>query len=363
MTNASMFIQTETHVSRLPVILISGFLGSGKTTLVNGLLAGPRLADTAVAVNEYGPAPLDHHLIENGEDGTVLLANGCLCCNVSGDLDEAVMRLYSRRDAGNLPRFRRMIIEPSGLADPAPIAQAILRNPIMSRALRLEAIITAVDAVFGEDQLARHPETRKQVMLADGLILTKTDLVSEDQASRLERLLREFNPIAPIRRADHGHVDAGATLPADFLDPDLAEDHPPRLAMAALAIDAEVRADHGERAVATVLTAEEPLRWRAFDAWLRDQRVQHGERLLRVKGLVHAIESRGPLVIQGVHHVLHPPVERAAWPDADRRTRILLITQGVDASLIAAAWRDALPQLIAVKAAAVPEGASSVARY
>jgi G3E family GTPase len=348
-----MFVQSEADVSRLPVILISGFLGSGKTTLVNGLLVDPRLSDTAVAVNEYGPAPLDHHLIENGDDGTVLLANGCLCCNVSGDLDEAVMRLYSRRDAGNLPRFRRMIIEPSGLADPAPIAQAILRNPVMSRVLRLEAIITTVDAVFGEAQLARHPETRKQVMLADRLILTKTDLVSDAEVLGLEALLRDLNPAASITRADHGRVDAAAVLPAGFLDPGTVGDPPPVLALSEVSHESKIHAEHGERAVATVLTADQPLRWRAFDAWLRELRVRHGERLLRVKGMVQAIESRGPLIIQGVHHVLHPPVERAAWPDADHRTQVLLITQGVDAAGIARDWRDALPQLIAAKAAAV----------
>jgi len=353
----TLFMQTDADISRLPVILISGFLGSGKTTLVNGLLADPRLADTAVAVNEYGPAPLDHHLIENGDDGTVLLANGCLCCNVSGDLDEAVMRLFSRRDAGNLPRFKRLMIEPSGLADPAPIAQAILRNPVMSRALRLEAIVTTVDGLFGEEQIRRHPETRKQVMLADHLILTKTDLISAEGFCALEAGLRRLNPLAPITRADHGRVDAGAILPARFIDVESAADvatqaAPPAAPLSSASHAHQTHSDHGETAVAIVLTADAPLGWRRLEAWLRDLRIRHGEQILRIKGMANLAEAKGPLVLHGVHHVLHPPTERADWPDADHTTRLVVITQGLDAELIARDWRRALPDLTAAPTAA-----------
>jgi len=353
----TLFIQAEADVSRIPVILISGFLGSGKTTLVNGLLADPRLADTAVAVNEYGPAPLDHHLIENGDDGTVLLANGCLCCNVSGDLDDAVMRLFSRRDAGNLPRFKRLMIEPSGLADPAPIAQALLRNPVMSRAFRLEAIVTTVDGVFGEEQLRRHPETRKQVMLADQLILTKTDLIAGERLFDLESALRRFNPLAPITRADHGRVDAGAILPARFMGEDFTAEAAMPTAPSAESIPKashthDAHSNHGETSVAIALTAEAPLGWRRLEAWLRDLRIRHGERILRIKGMANVAEAKGPLVLHGVHHVLHPPTERADWPDADHSTRLVVITQGLDAELIAHDWRSALPKLIAPPTAA-----------
>jgi G3E family GTPase len=167
-----LFMSEEADRDRMPVVLLSGFLGSGKTTLVNALLRDARLADTAVAVNEFGAVPLDRALIDHGEDSTVVMANGCLCCNLSGDMETAVMRLFSRRESGALPRFKRLIIEPSGLSDPAPIAQAILRNPMMARALRLEAIVTTVDALFAETQLARHAETQKQVALADTLVLT-----------------------------------------------------------------------------------------------------------------------------------------------------------------------------------------------
>src|ERR1700733_12101868 len=161
-----MFVSEAADRHRLPVALLSGFLGSGKTTLVNALLRDPRLADTAVAINEFGEVPLDQHLIDHGDDKTVVMANGCLCCNLAGDMEEALMRIFSRRASGAIPRFDRLIVEPSGLADPAPIAQAILRNPLMSRVLRLDTTLTTVDAVFGMRQLEEHAEARKQVALA-----------------------------------------------------------------------------------------------------------------------------------------------------------------------------------------------------
>jgi G3E family GTPase len=215
-----MFVTRQQNSVKLPVLLLTGFLGSGKTTLVNALLKDPRLADTAVAINEFGAVPLDQHLIDEGQDRTVVLANGCLCCNVAGDMEEAVMRIFSRRQAGDLPRFRRLIVEPSGLADPAPIAQAILRNPVMSRHLRLEGIATAVDALFGLSQLERHAESRKQVSLADTLVLTKTDLAEPDIVAELKAKLRALNPAATLIEARHGAVDAAALAPAGFLDPD-----------------------------------------------------------------------------------------------------------------------------------------------
>ncbi len=214
------FVAPATDRARMPVALLSGFLGSGKTTLVNALLRDPRLAGTAVAVNEFGDVPLDRDLIDHGADRTVVMANGCLCCNLSGDMEDAVMRLFSRREAGEVPRFERLIIEPSGLSDPAPIAQAILRNPVMARSMRLEAIVTTVDALFAEAQIARHAETRKQIALADRLVLTKTDLVADASVQRLRAELRRLNPVAPIRdRAIAGGSMPPSLFPPSFFDP------------------------------------------------------------------------------------------------------------------------------------------------
>jgi G3E family GTPase len=341
-----MFVSQETDRSRLPVVLLSGFLGSGKTTLVNALLRDPRLADTAVAVNEFGEVPLDHHLIDQGRDRTVVMANGCLCCNLAGDLEDAVMRVFSRRQAGELPTFKRLIVEPSGLADPAPIAQAILRNPVMSRVLRLEAIVTTVDAMFAEAQLARHAESRKQISLADTLVLTKTDLADPSATQRVESLLANLNPQARLLEATHGAVDTAALFPESFFDPAApAAPWSPRTIQ-------PTDHDHSGRTVAVSLIADAPLQWRVFDVWLRGIRIAHGEDLLRLKGFLNVADAHGPLVIQGVHHVVHPPVALDAWPDADRRTRIVAIATESAADAIEASWNAALPGLIAAARAA-----------
>jgi G3E family GTPase len=336
---ARYFLSQQADRARLPVALLSGFLGSGKTTLVNALLRDPRMADTAVAVNEFGAVPLDRDLIDHGEDKTVVLANGCLCCNLSGDMEAAMMRLFSRRDAGEVPRFKRLIVEPSGLADPAPIAQAILRNPMMARALRLEAIVTTVDAVFAQAQLARHPETRKQVTLADRLVLTKTDLAGADAPARLRDALRRLNPVAPIHTARQGDIDAASLFPPAFLDPAAAA-----TARSVLYADAAT-ADptHAERVAAISLTAERPLRWRDFDAWLRGIRLGHAEQLLRVKGMLDVAGMDGPVVVHGVHHVLHAPVALQQWPDADHRSRLVMIADAATGAAIRASWAEALP--------------------
>jgi G3E family GTPase len=339
-----MFVTPEHDARRLPVLLLSGFLGSGKTTLVNRLLQDSRLADTAVAVNEFGDVPLDAHLIEDGQDRTVVLANGCLCCNLAGDMEDAVMRIFSRRESGALPAFKRLIVEPSGLADPAPIAQAILRNPVMSRAFRLEGIVTTVDALFGAAQISTHPETAKQIAMADALVITKTDMVDAAALADLRAVLAGLNPGAEIFEAVNGAVDPAALLPAGFLDPGMIV--PARRFFTADA------APHGLETRAISLVAEAPLNWRAFDAWLRKIRLGHAEQLLRVKGILNTTDSDLPLVIHGVHHVLHTPVQLAAWPDEDRRSRIVLITRGAQKGVIEAEWANALPGLYAASIAA-----------
>ena len=339
--SASRFLTDTADQARLPVLLLGGFLGSGKTTLVNRLLRDPRLAGTAVAVNEFGEVPLDQHLIDHGADRTVVMANGCLCCNLAGDLEDAVLRVFSRREGGTIPRFDRLIIEPSGLADPAPIVQAILRNPVLSRVLRLDAIVATVDCVFAETQLDRHPEARKQVAMADRLVLTKTDLVDAGSAERVRALLRRHNPIATLHAAD---ADAATLLPPEFLGATAATG-------ARTPFPACDTADAGHAAAtdAVSLVTEAPLRWAAFDAWLRGVRLAHAEQLLRVKGILNVAGTAGPVVIHGVHHVVHTPVELDVWPDADRRSRVVLITQGVPAGTIRASWDAALPALMGVQ--------------
>jgi G3E family GTPase len=341
--NRFSFLTQDADRIRLPVALLSGFLGSGKTTLVNALLRDPRMAGTAVAVNEFGEIPLDHDLIDHGADKTVVMANGCLCCNLAGDMEEAVMRLFSRREDGTVLRFQRLIIEPSGLSDPAPIAQAILRNPVISRAMRLEAIVTTVDSLFGEKQAARNQEFAKQVALADRLILTKTDLAKTEATNRLRTWLRDQNPAGPILSASYGTIDAASLFPPSFFDPSL-----PAAALHRSGLFAEqVHPDHLGRYAALSLFAERPLDWRAFDAWLRRVRIGYAEHLLRVKGMLNIEGTDGPVVIQGVHHVLNAPVELDEWPANERRSRLVLIADRATIAFASDSWATALPGMTA----------------
>jgi G3E family GTPase len=333
------FLTQATDRGRLPVALLSGFLGSGKTTLVNAMLRDSRLANTAVAVNEFGEVPLDQDLIDHGADKTVVMANGCLCCNLSGDMEEAVMRLFSRREDGQVPRFERLIIEPSGLSDPTPIAQAILRNPLMSRSLRLEAIVTTVDVMFAQRQLARHAQTRKQIALADRIVLTKTDLAPDEP---VRKAVRAINAVAPVLDSRHGQIDAAALFPDSFFNPSAPPNDPGSGLYAEYVDDT-----HLERIVSVALSAQQPLQWGAFDDWLRRIRLGHGESLLRVKGMLDIQGANGPVVVQGVHHVVNAPVLMDAWPPSGRQSRLVLIADDATVTAAERSWADALPSLIA----------------
>ncbi len=313
----------------MPVVLLSGFLGSGKTTLINAMLRHSAMADTAIAVNEFGAVALDQHLIARDEGDVLVLANGCLCCNLGDDAETAVMRLFTRREEGGLPPFRRLIVEPSGLADPAPFAQAILRNPMMARVMRLSSIIAVVDALFGARHIAQQNEAAGQVAIADRIVLTKSDLA--DPAD-LRAVLVGLNAHAPILTASHGEIDPHLLFAADFLDPDL----PPETIRSALR--AESVSPHTRSAEAVVLTCDHPLNWPSLEEFLRRIRLGHADALLRLKGLVAIQGEDRPLLLQGIHHVLHPPILLDDWPDADHSTRIVLILRGLDPANIRSDW-------------------------
>ncbi len=297
-----------------PVNLITGFLGSGKTTLLQRLLADPALGDTAVLINEFGEVGLDHHLLGRIDETMVLLPSGCLCCTIRGELSAAIKDLHSKRERGEVPAFRRLVVESSGLADPFPILSTVQADPVLRHHFRLGSVVATVDAVNGIGR----PESVKQVAVADRLVLTKTDLVPDSTA--LLATLRRINPDAPIWYA------AEQTIGAAELFEDTARS-PLR------AIPATPDRPHGS-VQSFALTFDGALDWTMFGVWLTMLLNRHGEKVLRVKGILNVVGSATPVAVHGVQHLVHPPVHMAAWPDAERRSHLVFIVDGLDRTAI-----------------------------
>ena len=344
--------ENDKSAERLPVSLITGFLGSGKTTLLNRVLRHDAMRDSAVIINEYGEVSLDHLLVERVDGEVAVLASGCICCTIRSDLEETLRTLLVRRDRGEVPPFRRILVETTGLADPAPIVQLLLNNPLVSHFLRLDTVVTTVDAVNAVHQLDRQYEAVKQVALADRLLITKSDLVSNTAA--LESHLGRLNPGARIERVMHGEIDPAGLFGAGLVDPEKkAVDVARWLNEQAFAGSGEPahehhdHANHGHHAhhshdtsiTSFVLAFDEPLDWMAVSHWLAYLRSMRGEDLLRVKGILNLRGEQTPVVIHGVHHVFHPPVALPEWPDADRRSRIVFITRGIARQEVLALWQ------------------------
>jgi G3E family GTPase len=333
----SLFDADRSH-EKIPVTVLTGFLGSGKTTLLNHLLRQPELADTAVIINEFGAIAIDHLLVDSVRGEMQVLRSGCICCSVRSDLESALRGLLARRDAGDVPTFRRVVIETTGLADPAPIMQMLIASPLVAHFCSLARVVTSVDALFGRQQLRERGEARKQVALADTLLLTKRDL-AVDGTQALVAELGALNARAAVRYADHGRVDASAVLPPR--DASLARDVRAWLAHETPGARTHIAGPHDRAAHAhgdvesIALGAESPLDWLAVQDWLAGIRAEHGPRLLRVKGVLDLAGEEAPVVVQGVHHVFHPPVRLSAWPDADRSSRLVFITTGLDPKVIA----------------------------
>jgi G3E family GTPase len=320
-----------------PVTLVTGFLGSGKTTLLQRLLADPALTDTAVLINEFGEIGLDHHLLERIDAQTVLLQSGCLCCTIRGELAAAMRDLQARRARGLVPPFRRLAIETTGLADPLPILTTLHAEPVLQHHFRPGNIITTVDAVNGRAQLAKHAESRKQLAIADRIVLTKTDLAAPAEIALLLARIAEINPAAPILRAAEERLDVQLLLARDAFDPAL--DDGARRRWFGMDLDDPGHAQHdrnrhGADIRAFALTFAQPLDWTMFGVWLSMLLNRHGERVLRVKGILAVAGETAPVAVHGVQHLVHPPVHMRAWPDADRRSRIVFIVDGLDPAAI-----------------------------
>ncbi|MGA7485501.1 MAG: GTP-binding protein [Xanthobacteraceae bacterium] len=366
----------------IPLTVLTGFLGAGKTSLLNRLVHDPALAETAVIINEFGEVGLDHLLVKPIRDGVVLLQSGCLCCTLRGDLVDALEQLLRDLDNGRA-LFRRVILETTGLADPAPVLQTVMAHPYLVMRYRLDGVITVVDAVNGAATLDAHMESVKQVAVADRIVLSKTDLAaSQDHRNRetLAARLRALNPAAPILDAAAGeasperllacglydpsrkipdvarwlaaeayaesrsrHSGAGATPAPEIHDHGHGGSDDPAVMNARARAQSRGRHDHAEgshhhdvnrhddRIRAFAFASETAIPAAMLEMFLDLLRSLHGPNLLRLKGIVKLSETpESPVVVHGVQHVFHPAVRLPTWPDADKRTRIVLITRDLD---------------------------------
>lgn len=331
----------------IPVSVLTGFLGSGKTTLLNHLVRTPELRRALVIINEFGAVSLDHDLIaRSNEDMVVEMMGGCLCCTIRGDLRATLRDAPWRFARDGRCWFDRVVIETTGLADPAPILHTLMTDPQLRTLYRLDGVVTTVDAVNGMATLDTQDEAIRQAAVADRIVLTKIDLFSADARREIETRLRTINPAAPILPVLQGLVEADRLFDAGLYNPATKGPDVQRWLNAEAYGDWHAHHDHGhrhdhdhahdvnrhdDRIRATCLTFDEPLRAEAFERWIDILTSLKGQDILRVKGIVHLADHPKPIVIHGVQHLFHPPVELDDWPSDDRRTRLVFITRDITA--------------------------------
>lgn len=395
-------VNSKIDTQQFPVSLLTGFLGSGKTTVLNHLLRAPELANTLVIINEFGEIGLDHELVEWSNGDMVLLQSGCLCCTIRGDLVDTLRSVFLRRVKGEIPEFDRVLIETTGLADPAPILHTLMTDLFIGTRYRLDGVITTVDAVNGQDTLDRQEESVKQAAMADRLLLTKTDLAETAAIEALERRLRALNPAAPILRATDGIVSPGKLLDAGLYNPKTKSLDVQRWLNVEAYSNGDHHshdADHGhdghqhdhghhhdhghsghdhahsghdhhhhhhdvnrhdDNIRAVCLTIDDPIPGDALDAWLETLMRLRGPDLLRIKGMVNIVGLKGPFVFHAVQHIFHPPVMLKKWPGKDRRSRIVFITRGLDEVGLRSALRMFVPDSPPQNTVGTPQQAEAV---
>ena len=303
----------------LPVTVITGFLGSGKTSLINGLVRDPALANAAVLVNEFGEIGLDHLLVEHVDAATMLVGSGCLCCEVRGELVTGIKALQQRATAGDLPAFSHLLIETTGLADPAPVLHTLLSDDSLKQSCRVAGVVTVVDALHGYDHLSRHSEALHQVTAADRLVLTKTDLANAQDLQRLRERLRELNPGATLLA---NPVNAADLLAGGSIDPNRW-------------LNTALVNHHHDRTIGSIsLETPTPLETHRVVAWIERLMADYGDRMLRFKGILHLAGSDAPVAVHGVQHVFHPLKRLADWGVHERTTRLVLIGRALPESTL-----------------------------
>jgi G3E family GTPase len=331
--------------TRIPVCLLTGFLGAGKTTLLNSLLRQPAMVGTGVVINEYGSVGIDHHLVESAPEDTSLIADGCICCSARGEIAEAMLGLAERMQARAGTPLKRVIIETTGLAEPWPILMQLLRTPELAERYTLDSVVTLVDALNVADTLATHDIAVQQVTAADRILISKTDLVDGAQVDALRTQLAAMNPDAEIADAARGATQPELLFSGGRHDPASPQYRPGALLASADALRftpapagllrTPGRAAPEDQQIQTFsLVLDEPLQAGRFFGWMEFLRTLTGPTLLRVKGLINIDGRAGPTVIHGVQKAFHPPTELAAWPDADRRTRLVFITRGYGQEIV-----------------------------
>jgi len=326
----------------IPVSILTGFLGSGKTTLLNKLLKDPQMSDTAVIINEFGDVGIDHLLVETADDNVFEMASGCLCCTIRGDLVDTLTDLVERRDNNDIKSFNRVVIETTGLADPAPVLHTIMNHPYLLQRYRLEGVITVVDTVNGEATLDTHEEAVKQVAVADRLVLTKADLLTgkqgEDTLFSIIARLNKLNPAARMLEVTSGEAVPQNLFNTGIYDPATKTANVARW----LAADAyenpgkhhhhheHDKNRHDAHIQSFSISSDKAISQWNLDLFLELLRSYHGPNLLRVKGIIKLEEDpQRPMVIHGVQHIFHPPFQMPQWPDDDHRSRLVFITRDI----------------------------------
>jgi G3E family GTPase len=332
-----------TASSITPVTLLTGFLGSGKTTLLNRILRDPAMGETAVLINEFGDVSIDHLLVREASEKVMVMSNGCICCSVAGDMVQALRDLYFRRANGEVPAFTRVIIETTGLADPAPIMHTLIEMPLVAARYSLAGIVTTVDAEHGERQLDEHMESVKQAAVADRIVLTKTDRVGRDTVTALTARLNKLNPAAPVIESVSGEVDAARLFDTGLYQPGnktpdvarwlAAEAYRPvarRNDLPAPQSKAAAAGRHDDRIRAFAVIIDQPVAWPQLVDALETLTTLRGAQLLRIKGIINVAGDPRPRAIHAVQHTIYPAATLPAWPDADHRTRLVFITRDLD---------------------------------